>query len=364
MSSAVELDFDFLLAPLSGDDPAGQSLPFAVKEKLDEARKEINPEHYAPDDPNRPELKRADWPGIIRLCEETLSRTSKDLTTAVRMTEALTKQHGFDGFAAACKLLTRLFEDCWDRMYPSIEDGDLEVRSAPLNWLDDPRRAALFPTTLRSLPLVGPEDGSYSYLDWERAKDGIGKVTSDQFEKAIVAAPRDICQQRVDAIESALTELDRLIEVLNSRLDQVAPGMTEVRGALKQCETLAKQVLQRKGPAPVTAPPPSEEQETEEQQTSDTNGDVQQAAAPARRATTREDLYRQLAATAAQLQVMEPHSPIPILIQRAVELGSLPFPQLMAALVKDRLMTALLRGEEGLHERVEKEVGNQVETED
>ena len=40
---------------------------------------------------------------------------------------------------------------------------------------------------------------------------------------------------------------------------------------------------------------------------------------------------------------MEPHSPIPILIQRAVELGSLPFPQLMGALAKDQLMNALIR---------------------
>ena len=58
---------------------------------------------------------------------------------------------------------------------------------------------------------------------------------------------------------------------------------------------------------------------------------------------TRDELYAVLATTAARLQRMEPHSPIPILIQRAVDLGSLPFPQLMGALAKDHLMSALIR---------------------
>ncbi len=56
---------------------------------------------------------------------------------------------------------------------------------------------------------------------------------------------------------------------------------------------------------------------------------------------------------------MEPHSPIPILVQRAVELGSLPFPELMTALVKDHLMAALLR-EPGVHEQVTEEVGKRL----
>jgi len=32
---------------------------------------------------------------------------------------------------------------------------------------------------------------------------------------------------------------------------------------------------------------------------------------------------------------LEPHSPIPYLVQRAVELGAMPFPQLMRALIRD-----------------------------
>src|SRR5262249_52905081 len=50
---------------------------------------------------------------------------------------------------------------------------------------------------------------------------------------------------------------------------------------------------------------------------------------------TRADAYRQLSEAAALLQRLEPHSPIPYPVQRAVELGAMPFPQLMRALIRD-----------------------------
>ncbi len=248
MSSTAELDLDRLLAPIPGSDPAGQPLPFQIKEKLDEARKEVNPELYPEDDPNRPELKKADWPVIVRLCDETLTRTSKDLLTAVRLTEALTKQHAFAGLPPALKLLAGLFESCWERMYPAIEDDDLEPRAGPLNWLDDAGRGGRFPATLRTLPVLGPTDKAYSYTDWERARDGTGSVVMDVLDKAIVATPRELCQARLDDITASLAGLSHLTDVLNTRLGAVAPGMVTVKQALQQCEILAKQALQPQGP--------------------------------------------------------------------------------------------------------------------
>ena len=52
------------------------------------------------------------------------------------------------------------------------------------------------------------------------------------------------------------------------------------------------------------------------------------------KAGSREQAYRQLAQAAAVLRQLEPHSPIPYLIQRAVELGSMPFPQFTQAFVR------------------------------
>lgn len=50
---------------------------------------------------------------------------------------------------------------------------------------------------------------------------------------------------------------------------------------------------------------------------------------------TRDDLYRQIEVISEALQRIEPHSPIPFLLKRAVKLGNMPFPQLMRAIMEE-----------------------------
>ncbi len=143
MPSPPLLDFDPLLAPIPGDQPAGEGVPFTTREKLEEVRKEVNPEDFAADDPMRPsEPKRADWVAIERLTKQVLMENCKDLLTAARLTESLVRRNGFAGLRDGLHLLRRLIDDCWDRILPSIEDGDLEMSPAPsTGWTS--RTAAL-----------------------------------------------------------------------------------------------------------------------------------------------------------------------------------------------------------------------------
>jgi type VI secretion system protein ImpA len=65
-------------------------------------------------------------------------------------------------------------------------------------------------------------------------------------------------------------------------------------------------------------------------------------------ARSRAEAYRQLADAADLLQRLEPHSPIPYIVKRAVELGALPFPQLMKALIRDANVLTELNRELGI----------------
>jgi type VI secretion system protein ImpA len=67
-----------------------------------------------------------------------------------------------------------------------------------------------------------------------------------------------------------------------------------------------------------------------------------------RSVATRADAYRQLALAASVLKELEPHSPIPYLVQRAVELGALPFPELIKALIRDANVLTELNRELGI----------------
>ena len=65
---------------------------------------------------------------------------------------------------------------------------------------------------------------------------------------------------------------------------------------------------------------------------------------------TREAAYDQLKRVAEMLERMEPHSPVPYLIRRAVELRAIKFPELVEELTKDANVLAFLKREIGATE--------------
>lgn len=336
MASEPLLAFEKLLAPIPGENPAGEAVSFAVRAEMEEARKEIDPSDFEADDPLRPtEAKKADWKGIARLATQTLLESSKDLLVAARLTEAMTKLYGFEGLADGLQLLRRLLDECWDRLHPTIEDGDLEARAGPFNWLGDDARGARFPYTVRTIPLFKGDNGWYTLRDWKTIQENRPGVTRDEFERAMTAATREDCQKLVDAIGRVIEEMTRLLEVLNQRLGKDAPAMTDLRAAFSESQLLCKQALSRKGAAEVV-----------EAASEETTEEAAPAAGPkpttaARAMATRADVYARLGEAADLLERLEPHSPVPYLIRRAVALGRLPFPQMMKALMREEFKNAL-----------------------
>ncbi len=356
MPSPPLIDFEALMLPIAGSDAAGKAVPFAIREQLETARKEVDPRTFDKGDPLRPgEEVRADWPLVVRLCRETLAQTSKDMLISARLTEGLTKVNGFAGVRDGLGLMRRLVEDCWDRLYPPIEEEeDAEVRAAAFSWLNDADRGARFPHTLRAVPLLGSGESGLTWRMWKESqnapKDAADKKPAElraAFEKAIKAAPREVCQNIVDDLKTANEELDALDRVLDKLMGRSAPALSGIREGLGQCLVLAEQILSQKGPAPVVAsaaPPP---EETADLPTASENGETV-AAPAARRASTRADHYQQIADTAAALKELEPHSPIPYLLERAVELGAMPFPDLMKVLVRNPEVLNMMNRELGI----------------
>jgi type VI secretion system protein ImpA len=338
MPESSFLDFAILIAPIPGDNPAGASVPFEIRHKLEEFRKEDNPEDYKPDDPLKPEqFRKADWPGIVKLAQETLSSTSKDLLVAARLTEALARVHGFAGVRDGLHLMRELIEQGWDRLQPPLEDGDLEIRAGPFYWLDDAEKGARFPTTVRMLPLIFGEGAEFSWMDWKESLSEKGTVPREDFERAVVSAPVERCEAVAESVTQSLSELDGLVRALNEKMGPAAPALAALRETVEGCHSLIKEIVRRKRPEL-----PAETDSTQEPSAS--------GAGTRRVLTTRAEVYRQLAQAAAVLRELEPHSPIPYLIQRAVELGSLPFPDLINALIRDDAILKELRREFGIKE--------------
>jgi type VI secretion system protein ImpA len=330
------LDFENLIKPIPGDAPAGLPVSFDIKQQLEDFRKEDNPNDYRADDPTRPKVwKKADWAGIVKLTQEVLTKTSKDLTIAARLTEALTREKSYAGLRDGLTLMRMLVEQCWDRIFPSIDDGDLEVRSGAFNWLDDPDFGARFPTTLRAVPLLAANDKAFSFLDWRQSQDGKGSVTRDDIEKIIQAITFEQVNEVAEAISACRQEMVKLNQILTPKLKQVAPSLTGLKQVVEETNTLIQQIVQRKRPV--------------EEAKSNNTGEKAATGAP-KPAASRAEAYRQLTQAAHMLRELEPHSPIPYLIQRAVELGSLPFPELIKEIVRDQKILTDLNRELGIKE--------------
>ncbi|MCI0455880.1 MAG: type VI secretion system protein TssA [Gemmataceae bacterium] len=336
MASPALLDFSALVLPVPGDNgPAGRPVPLTVRQKLDLARKETEPH---PDDPNLGEIaKKADWSGIIRSGQDLLTASSKDLLLAARMTEALTRLYGFAGLRDGLHLLCELSEKCWDHLHPAPEEGEgMEVRAGPFHWLSDTDKGARFPTTIRGVPLVRIGDTPLSLLDWKRAQEGQGGLTRADCDRAVPLSP-----EATEDVVQAQEELNRLDQLLaqGDRMGAEAPGLHGLREALDECRQLIDYVLRHMAPAP---PLPGEAPPT---------GDGRPGPGGSLAAVaSREEAYRQLAQIASVLEQLEPHSPIPDLLRRAVELGRMPFRQLVRELVRDPSQLAELRREFGIRE--------------
>jgi type VI secretion system protein ImpA len=337
MPSPPILDFTGLTAPIPGDNPAGTPVPYDTREKLEELRRETNPQEIDPGSPEQP--KKADWAGIVRLSLQTLTGVSKDLLVAARLTEALVKLYDFAGLRDGLRLLHLLSDQCWDRLYPSIEDGDLEIRAGPFNWLDVPDRGARFPTSVRLVPIIFGEGVRLSLADRSQVLKGKGPISAEELEKAIGTTPLGTCKQALEDLDQSLATLTTLTQVLNEKMGALGPSFAGLRPAVEECRFVLHQIVQRRTPA---AP---EEAATGDGQRGETPGSP---AGEARAVTTRAEAYRQLARAAAVLKELEPHSPIPYLVQRAVELGSLPFPELIRSLIRDANVLTELNRELGI----------------
>lgn len=341
MPVAATLDLDRLLAPIPGDNPAGdpQAYAYTIRQQLDELRKDERAEDF--DDATRPEqLKKADWPAAARLCQEALAGQSKDVRIACHLAEAQVKLQGFAGLRDSLTLLRRLTEECWDRLLPSIADGDLGSRAEPLaNMLDDDERGIRFPYAVRCLPLFGKGDGARSYQDWSQLRGAKDADAKSEFDKAVAATSLEELEPIAAALDECQTELAALLTALDARLESAAPALTHLAAAISDCRGLARQELGKKAPAPAPAA-----------------SDDERGAAPAGRADilgSRSEAYQQLNRVADFLQQLEPHSPVPYLVKRAVELGGLPFPRLMQQLIRDVGVLTELNREMGVQTAAE-----------
>ena len=357
-------DLCALLAPLPGPEPTGDSLRYSpVYAQIRDAR--LEEDQSLPMGEWTRALKKADWPAMETLCIDVLTTSTKDLQIAGWLTEAWTRRHGLAGLAAGAQLLEGLCRNFWDDIHPRIEDDDVEIRVAPLFWINDNIAQTLF----LHLPLMPRADQSPDYLslsDWQRAVATEFAAGASRDSKAAGAASRkDMLQEATQHIHTLVAvdiraqqageSWETLTRLLDDKLGDQSPSLSKVTESIKQIRLAVRSLLQDRDPRdteaaevlspaitePAYAAPISEMTAMEDNSIDSVNSHAAQSAAlpglpalPAK-VNTRAEAYRLLELAAAFLEQTEPHSPTPYLIKRAITWGRLPLPELMQEVIQE-----------------------------
>jgi len=323
----MPVDLEKLLQPITGDNPSGQDLRYEpVYDEIKEARRE---EEDNPQGDWATERKVADWQEVIKLTTECLTTQSKDLQLAAWLTEALLRKEGFGGLRSGLELLKGLLENFWDTLYPEAEDGDLELRSAPLSWLGLKTDMAV-----KRVPLVR---GGYDYLRHEESlKLGFeadatdrskmearlkaieeGKLTGEEWEKAFTETPKANLKQTVADINACIALVNE-IDKIGDKFEDAAPSYTSLKKALEEVQRTANTLLKNKlavDPDPVEEVPVAGE--GGEGVGAAGAGDGTLAAEP----VNREDAVGRVTGAARWLRQNEPHNPASYLMLRGLRWG-------------------------------------------
>jgi type VI secretion system protein ImpA len=328
-----------ILNPIPGESPSGQDLRYApLYDKIKEARRE---DDDAPQGEWAHERKVADWKQVIKLSSEALATKSKDLQIAAWLTEAALRVEAFPGLLASLKLLHGLVETFWDTLYPEIEDGEVEIRVGPLDWIGSRLDQAVHqaPITRSGLDwfqfkqsrAVGYEaDVAENSEKAEARSQAIaeGKVSGEDFDSAFNSTPKVFyveCKQNLDDCLEAIEALDTVCE---AKFGEVKPGFSSLRGALEEVRSTVNSLLQKKReiepdeePAVETA---SEESTTEE----DAGSAIEGTSARSRKTVSAEpadkdDAVSRVAVVAKYLRREDPNSPAPYLMLRGLRWGEL-----------------------------------------
>jgi type VI secretion system protein ImpA len=330
---------DDLLNPIDGENPSGANLRYApVFDKIKEARRE---DDDAPQGDWQHERKVADYKVVLKLGTETLATKSKDLQLAAWITEALLRQEGFAGLLQGLQLIHGLLEKFWDTVYPEIdEDGDLELRAAPVEWMGTTLGNAVRQTPItrggfdffkyKESRSVGYEDSyaSDQQQQLRATKISEGLLTPEDFDKDSDATPTETYEAWRATLDGCLEEMDALQLLGEEKFGRQAPSLNPLRTAVEEVRHQIRMFLQKRG-----EPEPAQEEAAPEAESTDQSWETDSATAAVKPRAKRsaaglepvdlDDASARLDAVAKFLRQQDAYSPGPYLLLRGFRWGEL-----------------------------------------
>ena len=268
-------EIERFLEPIPGENPAGKNLKYSLHDKIREARRQ---EDSGPVGLWERDAKTADFKQVIKVSEDALLKSTKDLWIAAWLTEAWIYEYDIPGLTSGLQLIQGFLERFWDNLYPELDEGDAELRATPLEWLGsyfDPSKGSSPIFALRSAALtnkgfswfvyqesrrIGYENEVSGNEDRKKARDAAikeGKLPPEEFDTDFEATPKQFYKDLQRDFKAAREALDGLDEKCRELFADVAPSFTPLRKALEEVENVAHILLLKKLEKEPDLPEPS-----------------------------------------------------------------------------------------------------------
>jgi type VI secretion system protein ImpA len=268
----------------------------------------------------------------------------------VWLAESAVKKEGFNGFLEGLNLCKGMIEQFWDGLYPEIDEGDLGMRAAPMDYL-----GAKFVDSLKNVPLNRAGHGWYKFTEarmtvgYEKDKTSTeaknardkhiseGKLTPEEFDKSFNETPKVFYATAEKTLDECLAVIDALGPLCEEKFGDDAPTFSKLKQNVEEIRHSVHALLQKKRetePDPVEAG--SEEMAAAAAAGADGGGGggggfAAPGAGGGRVLTVmgpqeppdRKQAIDQVAAAASFLRRREPQSPAPYLLMRGLRWGEL-----------------------------------------
>lgn len=348
------VDLEELLGPIAGSEPSGPSLRYdEVYDRIKEARR--SDDASLPRDIWSRDLKSADWRAVAEACEEALTGRSKDLQIGAWLLEAWVHLEAYVGLKRGVELLLRMSESYWETVHPSLEEG-AEFRASPFVWMNEKLL-----DSLGYLPLASPEGDPERTVRWgawkralwldklkarrpgdeEVAEQVAGSVTTREIRERTLETSESFFRTNAQALGDAIDGTKALEAFLDDRLSEDSPSLVRFRGELDAILVWTDGVLQGGTFRQLR------QEDSEMAQDDDDSVTVQAVAQGVQGAPTegpagappasRAEAYRMLLSAASYLREIEPHSPTPYLVMKAVSWGEKNLDELLRQFVNEGL---------------------------
>jgi len=352
MGSPAAIDFERMLAPLQGENAAGEDLradtsPSSAYYRLKDARKSARAKErtLAVDDTQIPDT-RADWRPVFDQSVELLSTRSKDLELVAWLTESLVRLHGFAGLRDGFRFTREFVDQYWDSFYPSLGEDGMEERVAPLAGLNGQDAEGTLIVPIRNVAITEEHSvGPFATWHFQQAvalqqladpevrerRIEAGAVSMESIDKASLESNADFLKLNHDDLQECRREFEELSSMLDERCGaNLAPPSSNIKNELNACLEAVRYVGRNVLTQPVAEGGGSEGGDAD-------SGDASNASSPSFEGApaNREQAFQQLLLLADFFRRTEPHSPLSYTIERVVRWGRMPLPELLSEIIAE-----------------------------